>query len=89
MAAVALKAAMVTALGLALASCAGVSGIKGNDTGGIIPYSPDNARAARTIAREQCAAYEKRGTVSSMRRAYGDYITYVCRFGPPRHRSVR
>jgi hypothetical protein len=69
-----------------LASCAGVYGPKGNDTGGIIPWSPDNELMAYDLAQSNCASYNKHAVFSSMRRVYGDYIAYECRFEPPRRR---
>ncbi len=70
----------ILALGLSLSGCAGPSGIKGNDTGGIIPWSPDNQRHARAIAQENCAAYGKQARIVSNDRIYGGMIGYRCRF---------
>ena len=75
-----MKAVVLVALGLTLGACAGVAGPKGNDTGGIIPWSPDAERAARHIARDNCAPYGKYAVITSVHRVYGDYIAYVCRF---------
>ncbi len=51
--AVALKLVLVAALGLPLAACAGG---RMNDTGGIIPWSPENERMAPQIAQAECAS---------------------------------
>ena len=76
------SAAFVT-VALLLAGC-GVYGPKGNDTGGIIPWSPDNERAARSIAQDNCGRFNKFARITSIRRVYGDYIAYECRFELPR-----
>ncbi len=81
-----MKAILLAAIGLALASCAGVSGPKGNDTGGIIPWSPENERQALWLADNNCRAYSKYARISSINRNYGDYIGYVCLFERPRRR---
>ena len=77
--------ALALALALTLPACA-VYGPKGNDTGGIIPWSPENERAALAIAQANCAPHDKYAVIYSVSRRYGDYITYRCRFDPPRHR---
>jgi hypothetical protein len=66
---------------------AGVYGAKGNDTGGIIPWSRENERAAYEIAQGNCGWYNKFAVPRSIRRVYGDYIVYDCRFEPPRRYS--
>ena len=76
---------LLAALGLALTSC-GVYGSKGNDTGGIIPWSPEAEASARVTANAACGAFGKRGVVTTMRRNYGDYIVYECRFDGPLRR---
>jgi hypothetical protein len=77
------------ALAALLVSCAsvGIRGPKGNDTGGIIPWSVENERAALRIAQDNCGRHDKFAVITSVRRQYGDYIVYVCRFDPPRRRS--
>jgi hypothetical protein len=67
------------ALTLVVASC-GVYGPKGNDTGGIIPWSPEAEYAAMAIAHDNCARFGKHPRITSIRRNYGDYIAYVCVF---------
>jgi hypothetical protein len=75
---VAAKVVPVLALGVMLVSCAGVYGPKGNDTGGIIPWSPENEQMAHQIADDNCGAYGKFAVLRTMHRAYGDYISYDC-----------
>jgi hypothetical protein len=89
----------IAALGAALATCtvpahafnllAGVYGPKGNDTGGIIPWSPDNERAAFEIAQNNCGFWNKYAVATSIHRVPGDYIVYACQWDPPHYRQVR
>jgi hypothetical protein len=72
------RASMVLNIGLLLACCAGPNGIAANDTGGIIPWSPENQRAARTIASELCARYNKYARITSVHAQRGDYIGFTC-----------
>jgi hypothetical protein len=78
------KIILLAALGVLLASCAGVYGPKGNDTGGIIPWSPENEQMAYDLAQANCGTYNKYARLTSVHRVYGDYIGYECRFDPPR-----
>ena len=70
---------------------AGVGPFEANDTGGIIAWSPQTHRHARTIAREHCARYGKLARITSVNARYGNYIAFACRF--PRaylvHRTKR
>jgi len=51
----------------------------GNDTGGIIPYSPEyNAEAYKAIAADYCAHYGRLSQVTSLHRNYGDFVGFVC-----------
>jgi hypothetical protein len=77
------KAVLLSALGVMLVSCAGVYGPKGSDTGGIIPWSPENEQMAHEIAQSNCGQFNKVAVFRSVRRVYGDYIAYDCRFEPP------
>ena len=65
-----------------LAGCVGVYGPKGNDTGGIIPWSPENELNARDIAQANCARYNKFALITVVTRRYGEYIVYECRWNP-------
>ncbi len=54
-------------------------GLTGNDTGGIISYSPDLERGVfREIAVSWCARWDRLSHVTSVHRKYGDYISFVC-----------
>jgi hypothetical protein len=61
-----------------------VWGPKGNDTGGIIPWSPENERASFDIASAQCARWNKFPIATSISRRPGDYIAYKCVWDQPR-----
>jgi hypothetical protein len=61
-----------------------VWGPKGNDTGGIIPWSPENERNSFEIATAQCARWNKYPLATSISRRPGDYIAYKCVWDPPR-----
>lgn len=82
----AVKVVPVLALGVMLVSCAGIYGPKGNDTGGVIPWSPENEQMAHQIAQDNCGWYGKRAVLRSVHRVYGDYISYDCRFDRTRER---
>jgi hypothetical protein len=53
-------------------------GITGNDTGGIIPYSPNIEGVYRLMAADHCARWGRLSHITSVRRKYGDYIAFVC-----------
>jgi hypothetical protein len=64
---------------MALASFTGPGpGITGNDTGGIIPYSPAVAGVYRQLAADYCASWGRLSHITSVRPRYGDYIGFVC-----------
>jgi hypothetical protein len=50
----------------------------GNDTGGILPYSPEVRGVYRQMAAEHCARWHRLSHVTSVHPRYGDYITFVC-----------
>jgi hypothetical protein len=77
------QAALLAVLGLTLASCVGVYGPKGNDVGGIIPWSPEAEQAALDIAQNNCGLFNKYAVITSIHRVYGDYISYACWWKPP------
>jgi hypothetical protein len=66
-----------------------VYGPKGNDTGGIIPWSPENEQNSFRIASEQCGRWNKLPVATSIHRQYGDYISYKCVWEPVVVRHVR
>src|ERR1700704_4827651 len=53
----------------------------GNDTGGIIPWSPAIELHRFEIASDHCARYFKEARITSVHRQYGDYMGFACRFG--------
>lgn len=81
-----IAAALVAALSLPLLASsaqAGWWGFRGghyNDTGGMIPWSPDIAHVYKDIAADECAHFNKIAIITSVHRVYGDYIGFVCHF---------
>jgi hypothetical protein len=61
----------------------GVYGPKGNDSGGIIPWSPENEMMAYDLAQAQCGYYNKYAVATSIQRGPGNYIAYKCVWDPP------
>jgi hypothetical protein len=55
-------------------------GVNGNDTGGIIPWSPEVRVMYRDIAATHCAGYNKLARITSVRARYGDYVGFACYF---------
>lgn len=55
------------------------SGVKGNDTGGIIPWSPGIEEVALARAASHCMRYSKYAVITSVHPWPGDYIGFVCR----------
>jgi len=70
---------LLAVLGMMLAGC-GVHGPTGNDTGGIIPWSPAAELTAMDTAQNDCGRYNKRAVITTVTRSYGDYIVYECRW---------
>jgi hypothetical protein len=65
--------------GMAWAGFAGPGpGITGNDTGGIIPYSPELEGVYPGMAEAYCARWARLSHITSVHRKYGDYISFVC-----------
>ena len=78
-------AAVVALPLLASAVQAGFFGIYGghsNDTGGIIPWSPENEARASALAATHCARYNKYARPTSIVRQYGYYIGFECVWSP-------
>jgi hypothetical protein len=79
------------AVTLSSGASAFVFGPKGNDTGGIIPWSPEAEITALETANRMCAASNwltpKQARITTMRRVYGDYIVYECVFFGPLRRN--
>jgi hypothetical protein len=58
-----------------------VYGINGNDTGGIIPWSPAlRIYGYREAAQDHCNGYHKVARVTSVVARYGDYVGFACEF---------
>ena len=58
-----------------------VWGSKGNDTGGIIPWSPAlRAYGYREAAQHHCGGYHKLARITSVHARYGDYVGFECVF---------
>jgi hypothetical protein len=73
------KAVVALTVGLLAGACVGPGpGITGNDTGGIIPWSPLNHQMAGELAANHCAYYKKRARITSVTARYGDYIAFAC-----------
>jgi hypothetical protein len=61
------------------AACADPSpGLTGNDTGGIIQWTPDVAPYYHDIAAEHCARWNRIARITSVHRRYGDYVGFRC-----------
>jgi len=80
--AIALTLSLPCAGGVALAGAVFVgppAGLTGNDTGGIISYTP-NVRLAdyHEMAENWCARWGRISHLTSVHRRYGDYVAFVC-----------
>jgi hypothetical protein len=56
--------------------------IKGNDTGGILVWSPENERNSRAITDAFCQGFNKYSRITGIHRQYGDYISFNCLWTP-------
>jgi hypothetical protein len=55
--------------------------INGNDTGGIIPWSPQlRAYGYRVAAQAHCDGYHRIARITSVHARYGDYVGFACEF---------
>jgi len=63
-------------------------GLTGNDTGGIIQWTPGIDHVYRNIAADHCAKWNRRAEITSVNRRYGGYVGFVClydrRYDPER-----
>jgi hypothetical protein len=78
-----LVAAAVAVSLLTTGAQAGIWGVWGghsNDTGGIIPWSPEIAYTYRDIAAAECARWNKIAVITSVHRVYGDFVGFACLF---------
>jgi hypothetical protein len=77
-------AAGIFAASLLVAGAAGADvgpyGLKGNDTGGIIPWTPVVELIYRQVATDHCARFAKIARITSVHRKIGDYVGFTCRF---------
>lgn len=85
--AVILHVALALGSSAAYAGAAGPGpGLAGNDTGGIIQWTPEVAYTYKEIAAAHCARWGRYAGVSSVRHVYGDYVGFRCvydrRFDP-------
>jgi hypothetical protein len=65
----------------ALADTWSVFGINGNDTGGIIPWSPAlRDFGYHNAAQAHCDGYHRIAHITSVHARYGDYVGFECVF---------
>src|SRR5262245_16689446 len=57
-----------------------LAGLTGNDSGGIISWSPEVQRAYPQMAAEHCARWNKVAVITSVHPWYGDFIGFECRW---------
>jgi hypothetical protein len=80
------KSPLAAVLMLQLLTTPGAAGVidtlqfEGNDTGGIIAWSPEVNLIYRDIAAIHCAGYNKVPEITSVHRWYGDYVAFRCHF---------
>jgi hypothetical protein len=74
--------ALTSVAALSPASAGWFDRLQGNDTGGIIPWSPEAERTYGPTAAAHCGTYNKVAVVTSIHRQPGDYISFVCAFPP-------
>ena len=53
-------------------------GLTGNDTGGIIQWTPWIDHLYRGLAADHCAKWHRTAQITSVHRRYGDYVGFVC-----------
>jgi hypothetical protein len=67
-------------------------GLTGNDTGGIIEWTPATDQTYRDLAAAHCARWNRFAGITSVRHASGDYIAFQCiydrRFDPRKARLL-
>ena len=54
------------------------AGLTGNDTGGIIQWTPETDLTYLDIATAHCARWNRFASITSVHRMYGDYIGFQC-----------
>src|SRR5215204_731520 len=58
----------------------GPYGLRGNDTGGIIPWTPATDLIYKELAGDHCARFFKGSQITSVHRQIGNYVAFTCRF---------
>jgi hypothetical protein len=56
----------------------GMRGLTGNDTGGVIEWTPEIADSYFAIAAEHCARWNRLAFITSVHRRYGDFVGFLC-----------
>jgi len=72
--------ALAFVMAASLAGCGVGPGLTGNDSGGIIPWSPENQAVARDWAMQHCWYYGKVARIEAIHARYGEYISFTCQF---------
>ena len=75
-----MRIGLLLGVGFVTPGFVGLDGLVGNDTGGIIPWSPDIRHDYRAIAADHCARYNKDARITSVHARYGDYVGFKCFF---------
>ena len=78
--------ALALAMAASLAGCGIGPGLTGNDSGGIIPWTPENQAVARDWAMQHCWYYGKVARIEAIHARYGEYISFTCQFPRGAHR---
>jgi hypothetical protein len=73
-------AAIVLSLLVVPAAAEWRDGVRGNDTGGIIAWTPEIAGTYREMAAGFCALWDKVPVITSVHKVYGDYVGFRCYF---------
>ena len=72
--------AAVTTAALVMPAQAWWGGVRGNDTGGIISWSPEIVPVYPQMAADHCARWNKVAVITSVHPWYGDFIGFQCRW---------
>ena len=75
-----LSLALAFIASLAATSAGAGWGVQGNDTGGIISWTPEVETVYAETAAAHCFRYHKVAFITSIHRVYGDYVGFVCAF---------
>jgi hypothetical protein len=80
--------AMGLVVSASLAGCGVGPGLTGNDSGGIINWTPENQAIWRDWAMQHCWRYGKVAKLEAIHAHYGEYISFTCEFPRSGHRYV-